>query len=346
LGLIYWKHLEERLPWESPIPLKAAYLKENIPDWPAVWKTCERLGLVERDYYCPHERSYGYCLVEPYRSQTHRLLTFDHKLLSRRLRGIEKKHQSRPVLQHLREQLGRLSVDMTTFDKRFDRSPNRHYYLAHLQTITDGFLRFTVDEFAGRVHTNVSNMYKPLRTLLRVDNEPESLGEIDIKNSQPLFLGLAAKAKGCHDNRYLELCEAGELYDHLASRIGLLRDSAKHEFVVALYARNGYRSLMKRVFEIEFPKMAAFVLKVKERDHTRLARQMQRAERRFILDTVCLRLMRLRKDMFITTIHDAILARKADCDLVVSVIREDFARLGVAPKLSWQDVAGHSERSA
>jgi hypothetical protein len=67
------------------------------------------------------------------------------------------------------------------------------------------------------------------------------------------------------------------------------------------------------------------------------------AVRRFVIDTVCVRLMRKRRGMFIATIHDSIVARKCDCDVVVDVFREEFAKLGVNPKLNWVDVAVHAQ---
>lgn len=184
-------------------------------------------------------------------------------------------------------------------------------------------------------------MYKPLRALLRVDGEPDTLGETDIKNSQPLFLGLAAKEKGIEDNKYMRLCEEGQIYDHMAGRIGLLRESAKHEIVMFFFAKNNFKSTAKSVFEMEFPKMAAFIRKVKANDYKRLARQMQIAERKFVIDCACERLKRLRPDMFLATIHDSVVAQKSDCDLIVSVMKEEFTRRGVNPRLEWQDVERH-----
>ncbi len=82
-------------------------------------------------------------------------------------------------------------------------------------------IRFTEDDFSGRIHTNITNLYKPLRKLLRVDGSDQTLGEIDIKNSQPLFLGVAAVKSGVVDRKYLDLCQQGLIYDHMASLLDL-----------------------------------------------------------------------------------------------------------------------------
>lgn len=342
LGLLYWKHLERRETWETPINLMYDFLKANIPNWPTVWRWCDGLGLVERTAgYTPGERSYGYSTSLPYREQTHRLRTFEHAGLAKRLRAIQRRHFSRPIMVHLRKQLERLSADMDEFAAQFITSPNRRYYEAHLQTILDGELRLTADGFSGRFHSNVSNMFKPLRSLLRADGEPDTLGETDIKNSQPLFLAMAAREAGVEDRKYLQLCEEGQIYEHMAGRLGVLRESAKQEIVKCFYAKNGYRSTAKSVFELEFPQIGAFIRQVKTKDHKRLSRQMQVAERKFVIDTVCERLKRLKPDMFMTTIHDAVVAKKPDCDLVLSVMKESFAEKGVHPRLEWQDVARH-----
>lgn len=342
LGLLYWKHLERRETWETPMNLMYDFLKANIPNWPTVWKWCDGLGLVERTPgYTPGERSYGYWTALPYREQTHRLRTFTHAGLAKRLRAIQRRHFSRPIMLHLRKQLERLSADMDEFIARFITSPNRHYYQAHLQTILDGEWRLTADGFSGRFHSNVSNMFKPLRSLLRVDGEPDTLGETDIKNSQPLFLAMAAREAGVDDQKYLRLCEEGQIYEHIAGRLGVLRESAKEEIIKFFYAKNGYRSTAKSIFDLEFPQIAGFIRQVKTKDHKRLSRQMQVAERKFVIDTVCERLKRLRPDMFLTTIHDAVVARKPDCELIVTVMKEAFAENGVHPRLDWQDVARH-----
>ena len=344
LGLLYWKHLEQRLPWDYAVNLKYEYLHANIPHWPEVWKTCQSMELVGRNSYSPGDKSYGYWTKPPYQNQIHRLRTFEHKVLAQKLRIAKQEHESRPILKYLSRQLERLTVEMRGFDEHFGREPNRQYYHAHLQTFVDRFFRFTKDKFAGRVHTNVTNLYSPLRAVLRVDGEVETLGETDIRNSQPLFAGIAAKTHGSVDERYMKLCESGELYDHLANRIGVMRDMAKDEMMMVFFAKNGHRSPVKRLFEVEFPLMAAYIKRMKEKDHTRIARLMQMAERKFVVDGVCAELNRRKSGIFITTIHDSILARKDDCDLVLSVFREQFRRLGVNPALAWKDVAQNRER--
>ena len=334
LGLIYWKHLEQRLEWVEPVALKCDYLKANIPDWVKVWDWCQANRVVERiGGYTVGSHSYGYRTCEPFREQTHRLVTFEHRAIANRLRKATNQFLNRPVLVELRKQLERLCVDWVAFEKLFSSHPDRLYYEAHLRTIADKEFRFTQDDFSGRIHTNVTNLFKPLRGLLRVDDCPGSLCEIDIKNSQPLFLGLAAKKSGFEDQKYLALVEQGQLYDYLAQLIGGLRERAKAEFIKMLYAKNGFRSPLKGVVELLFPDIAAYILKIKRTDHRRLARQMQESERKFVIDTVCQRIVREIPGCFVTTIHDSILAMPEDCERIRIIMGDEFGKLGLNPIL-------------
>ncbi len=278
-------------------------------------------------------KSYPYRTCSPYREQTHRLVTFEDKLIAKRLRKANKQFSNRPVIQKLRAQLDRISVNMYEFEANYGNHPDRHYYFAHLQTICDKMIRFTEDDFSGRIHTNITNLYKPLRKLLRVDGSDQPLGEIDIKNSQPLFLGIAAVKSGVVDRKYLDLCQQGLIYDHMASLLGLTRDGLKTEFMKLLFSENGARSKAKSLFAIEFPAMAQLIHKLKHKDHKRLARHMQMAERKFIIDTVCNRLFKERSDLFVTTIHDSIMAQQEDIDYIKQVILAEFAKLGIVPNL-------------
>lgn len=240
-------------------------------------------------------------------------------------------------MDYMKQQLGLLTVDQDQFIELFADDPNLNYYAAHLQTIAEGEIRLTEDDFAGRLHSNVSNLFKKCRQVLRFQQEPEALGEIDIKNSQPLFLGLAAINAGVVDTKYLQVCEKGQLYEHIAQGLGISRQSAKQEMMLLLFSKNGFKSAAKTFFTNEFPQIAKFMADVKETDHVRLARQMQKAERQFIVDTCCNRLRAL--NLFFVTIHDSILARQVDCPTVLTVMQEEFAKKGINPNLTWADLA-------
>jgi hypothetical protein len=82
--------------------------------------------------------------------------------------------------------------------------------------------------------------------------------EIDLRNSQFLFLALLLKENGIPATKYCQLAESGKLYDYLAGRAGVSRPEAKGGLITALYAKNGFTSPIKTLFGKEFPEVAKF----------------------------------------------------------------------------------------
>lgn len=253
---------------------------------------------------------------------------------------MEDKYTTRHVLKELKKRLERITIDHEAFESTYPRHPDKHYYVAHLQTLIDGELRFTVDDFAGRVHTAITNLYKGLRRFLRVDGSDDVLWEVDIKNSQPLFLGIAAKKENVDVARWLKLCEQGVIYEFFAERMNMTRKEVKTRVIAMLYSKSNSRSKVKAIFQKEFPALAEYVQAKKDKvnkkgehdGHRELAREMQFAERQFIIDIVCPEV--LKGGRFLTTIHDSLLLKKEDKDFALQVMKEKFfSEHGINPIL-------------
>jgi hypothetical protein len=233
---------------------------------------------------------------------------------------------------------------------------------------------FTVDDF-GRIHTPLTNLPSSLRPYLSVDGA--RLANVDIGESQPLFMGLAltrgsqqeADQAGGRQGRsrqaspfhmldntmldknhlvegeidrarlpddlraYLELCEARGLYQTLANRLGKPRDEAKKAILVVFFDRPSHRNAVSVVLEDLFPNVMRAMRWVKRQDYRELAHLAQRIESAFMFGRVVPRIMDLRPDLFIGTIHDSILTTAADGLFVRQVMRDEFARLGLSPQV-------------
>jgi hypothetical protein len=95
------------------------------------------------------------------------------------------------------------------------------------------------------------------------------------------------------------------------------------------------------LFDRLFPEMAEFIWQEKkgertkdnERPHGKFAIKAQYEESRFVIYTVCERIRKERPDCWVATIHDSILALPDDVEYVVSVMKDEFSKLGVAPRL-------------
>jgi hypothetical protein len=220
----------------------------------------------------------------------------------------------------------------------------RYYtYKEQIDLIREKAWIFVADKFSRRIHTNLTQLKRELRAGLRVAGEP--LVQIDIKNSQPLFIGLAARRMGVDDRRYLELCQV-DLYQHLADQGGWTRSQVKEQLTqAALFASNGsphQRLPVKQLFDAQFPKMATFIHYMKDgkkteanpKPHNKLAKLAQKTEANFVIyDGVCERIRRERPDCWLGTIHDSLLMLPGDVDYGLAVMRAEFAKLGVEPRL-------------
>lgn len=133
---------------------------------------------------------------------------------------------------------------------------------------------------------------------------------------------------------FLRLCEAGNLYEWLMERLEMpVRRWVKDQFFEVMYGDNHSRSPLKTVFTEDFPNVAEVVRVHKRKDHGFLPRLMQNIEANFVINTVCRRLMNELHEAPVLTIHDCLLTTPSYVDAITGVMWEEFARLGLSPKL-------------
>ena len=99
---------------------------------------------------------------------------------------------------------------------------------------------------------------------------------------------------------------------------------------MALYAKNGFSSPIKSLFSREFPEVARFLRKVKA-DYETWKTLLQKKEADFIIHGVADRIRKERRGMFLATIHDSLVCQPENKEYVAGVMRDEFAKLGMAP---------------
>lgn len=158
--------------------------------------------------------------------------------------------------------------------------------------------------------------------------------EIDIKNSQPLFLAKLLKERGIAScEKYIEIGQQ-DLYGHLAAMTGITRAEAKSAVIeTVFFARLGARHPIKTLFKTEFHEVWQFIERIKKRDYKKLARLLQRTEAQFIIYTVCERIRKEIPETFVATIHDSILHLPRDSEYIRAVLEGEFAKWGLKPRL-------------
>lgn len=131
---------------------------------------------------------------------------------------------------------GRIMRDHLKRVSLADGSPSTPYFdffLKHKDQFVEHF--FTVDKFANRVHTPITNFHRTHRPNILIDGEPA--GSMDVTTMQPLILGKVLKERiGVND--FTDWTERGDdIYILIQKYAGLeTRDIAKKRFFEILFA--------------------------------------------------------------------------------------------------------------
>ncbi len=370
------------------VPLRAEYLRNVIGrhHLDAVRQAALDAGYVARNRsYRAGDRSQAYSLLPPrdrarlvQREITNSGLRHNiHRWRETRCRAMWQRIQrnetpvNEAVCKHLWRNLQKVQIDAGI---DFGESFHPAYQVA-AEHIRAGELWFIVDDY-GRIHTNLTNLPKTLRQYLTV--EGEWLANVDISESQPLFMGLALargenggradgkeqeageqagggrtgrhgapplmmdntmmdkypQLEGKSDLRhYLELCEAGGLYQTVADRLGKTRDEAKRRVMVVFFDKPWHRNTVSNVLDELFPTLMQTMRWIKRQDYWRLAHFAQRIESAFMFGRVVPWIMDQRPNLFISTIHDSILTTAGDAQYVRQVMLDEFAQFDLAPQV-------------
>jgi len=206
-------------------------------------------------------------------------------------------------------------------------------YTDMIHAVDSGDWYFAKGENSNRFFSNLTGMKRELRQLLRVDGK--SLCEIDLANSQPLLLGGVMRKKGIKGiEKYLDLCETGQIYDYCAAALGISRNKIKIQFLTAMYGKNAFEFALKSFLEREFPSVARYIHNQKAKG-VNLAVEMQKAESKLFINKISKRIMEERPDMFAATIHDSILCKPEDEDYVLNIIKNEFENITPTIKVKY-----------
>lgn len=380
LNLIHWKWICWRADKDGYVFLKTKYLCRVIPRtmWVSLRHTLSELGVIETDgkirFGSPQAKCRGFRLASNYR-QAKRIECTDTAII-RKIRKL-KQQAHLPVHRWLESKLELIDFDKekaesiisTMYPKAgspLDDEEYRQLITQQCNKFTDKELRLTIDRF-GRVHTPLTSLPNELRSCLSVYGE--TLVNIDLANSQPLFAGLVAtnyyrnrtaRQRFCERTfpedvnpyhkrsittaeverpdltRYLEVCQAGQLYGSVMQP-GDQKDKIKRAWLIMMYGRNHLRSQLKAQFENQYPSVAAMLKDLKRKNYRHAAHLMQNVESTMMIYGICRRLMKESPTLPVYTIHDSYLTLASKVELVTDTIRQEFNLIGMSPKLTVKD---------
>lgn len=193
---------------------------------------------------------------------------------------------------------------------------NRNRY--SVECVNDKHIFYHFDGY-GRMHTNFTILKSFIRkNCLMLDGEETH--ELDIKNSQPLFLNKIirdSKTKWV-DPEELELFKTltvnGTYYQYVMGHIGTSdKKKVKEMTYKVLFGKNMHNSKADKIFKELFPTIHNFIrLYKKDRgDYRVLAYELQKAESNLIFNKIVRYIKDHCEDMKIVTVHDSIIVPKS-----------------------------------
>lgn len=308
-------------------------------------------GVIETDGVYQHGvKSTGYKLLSPY-DKPNRTLNINDNRLNMKLSAF--KNKSLKELEKLPKPFQHLQMTNTwiKMDYKTASTYNNAFYFtepdsfnANLYSISaylDSNYRINIDK-SERVHTNLTNLKSDFRRFLTVQGE--KLGQVDIKNSQPLFLYMVIK-----DNpdipetekfAYKALVEGGRFYEFFMDKLDLPSNKRKEvkemTFKYIFYGENGnYDYKYLKIFRDEFPNIMKFINEIKKPDYRQFAILLQKAESRFVIGKVVSEFIERNSTVteFVSTIHDSIVVKASKLDEAYEIMKECFRQEGIEAKL-------------
>lgn len=192
---------------------------------------------------------------------------------------------------------------------------NRNRY--SVESINDKHIFYHFDSY-GRMHTNFTILKSFIRkNCLLIDNEETC--EIDIKNSQPLFL---SKLILDSNTRWVKreelelfsiLVRNGNFYQYLIDNLNLRgKSEAKDLTYKVLFGQNRENSKIDSLFAKLFPTIHNFIklYKKENKDYRVLAYDLQKAESNLIFNNVIKRIIEHNSDIKVVTVHDSIIIQR------------------------------------
>lgn len=189
---------------------------------------------------------------------------------------------------------------------------NRNRY--SVECINDRHIFYHFDNY-GRLHTNFTILKAFIRkNCLLIDGDETC--EIDIRNSQPLFLSKLindSNTKWVNDDEFdlfKNLTINGNFYQYIMDNINTKdRSYVKQLTYKVLFGRNGVNSKSDKIFMKLFPTIHNFIKLYKKDygDYKILAYDLQKAESNLIFNKIIKQISIVNPKIKVITVHDSII---------------------------------------
>ncbi len=208
---------------------------------------------------------------------------------------------------------------------------NRNIY--SVESINNKHIFYHFDSY-GRMHTNYTILKSFIRkNCLLIDGEETC--ELDIANSQPLFLTKLiadSKTKWVDPDEFelfKKLTISGKYYQYMMDMLGETNKKKIKEMTYkVLFGRNIGHSKIDKAFKSIFPTIHNFIKLYKKEhdDYKILAYDLQKAESNLIFNKIIKRIINTHPHIKMITIHDSIVITKKDRDITSLIFQDELAK--------------------
>lgn len=193
---------------------------------------------------------------------------------------------------------------------------------------------YSFDKF-GRFHSS----FTTLKSNIRKNNitiQGEKLIDLDIQNSQPLFLSVfMANKLNAYDiepheyEHFKTLVISGNFYEYVIYHMGIeKKGTAKKELYKILFGHKK-NSLYYNIFGELFPTITLFLesYKKEKENYKIFSHVLQKMESEFLFNNVIKKTLEYNPELIFITVHDSIMVRERDFPLVKKVFNYYHDRL-------------------
>jgi hypothetical protein len=320
--------------------IKKFLVKNNI----LICNKSYQVGEVSKTYKLNIETTGNYWLYE----------TIDDKLLQRKIHTHKKYNMGKIKGKGKGYEIANYWLHDIEIDYRkayqyahkYRSSDNEKYnaYSYSLKELQLRKYRSLIDD-NNRMHHNISNLASVFRKHLYIESKP--LGQIDITNSQPLFLYIHLTGIESIDNkeliRYGETCLNGSFYETIAQQSGFdlnknSRKTFKTSVFTSVFFGKHYEipTPVEQAFKELYPTIYNYITTLKqENGYKVISHVLQKSEAEFIYKAIT----HINKEtgqhkIPLLAIHDCIVTTAANLDIVCEKLKQYFVlKLEILPTL-------------
>lgn len=317
-----------------PISVKKLRTKISYDKASKFLKQLVKYNIIETDHnYISGTKSKGYKIANRFKLDNFKFLKVEDEKLKVKLE-YQIKNELVGGYKIVTENFKQLSLDFDSASIYLDNNFSKELRFFYKMSISMFENRFSLkDSVCNRLHNNLTNLPTCLRSFLSYEND--FLYQVDIKCSQPTFLGLYAIKTGFCSlkdiEEYMEDCKTGVFYDKFSD----LKETKDRKELKKLVFKNCFfnntnskLSEYEKRFKELYPVIFKLIVILKSKDYRNLSITLQREESLFVFNTV------EKLKCYVLTIHDSFLCKCEDIEYVKNVIKQNFIeKYGFEPKL-------------